>query len=78
MKLLVRGLGCIQLSYCPKGPHGNPQTIQVIAKTIGCSHQIDSKASLLKTTPTQLMGTWRSRAATYTEPSNLQDNVIDT
>jgi hypothetical protein len=29
-----------------KGSHGNPQTTQAISKTIDCSPQTDSKASL--------------------------------
>ena len=37
-----------------KGFHGDPQIIHAVAKTIDCSQQIDSKAPLLKTTPTQI------------------------
>lgn len=41
-KLSVPGLGDIQLSHWPKGSHGNPQTIQAVAKTIGCAPHTDS------------------------------------
>ena len=35
-------------------PHGNPQSIQAIAKAIGCPPQTDGKALLQKTTFTKL------------------------
>lgn len=43
-------LGYIQLSYWSKRSHGNHQTTQAVVKTVSCSAQTDSKASLLKTT----------------------------
>ena len=39
----VPGMGFILLSCWPKGSHGNLQT-QVVAKTIGCCPQTDSKS----------------------------------
>lgn len=38
-----------------KDPNGNPQTAQVIAKTLGDSPQTDGKALLLKITSIQLI-----------------------
>ena len=45
----------VGLSSWPEGFHGNPQIAQAVAKTIGCSVQTDSKASLLMPTPTQFI-----------------------
>lgn len=42
-------MGYIYLSYWPKGPHGNLQMSQVVAKTIGWSLQTGGKALLPKT-----------------------------
>ena len=55
MILPVLGLSFIELSSRPKRSHGNTQTTQAFAKTIGCSPQTDSKSLLRKTTPTQLI-----------------------
>lgn len=54
-KILVAGTNYIQLLCWPQGSRGNPQTTQEIATIIGCSQQIDSKTSLLRTTSTQLL-----------------------
>lgn len=37
MELLILVLDYIQLSYCPKGSHGNPPTTQAVAKIVGHS-----------------------------------------
>lgn len=39
-----------------KRSHGNPQTTQDAAKTIGCSLQTDSRVPLRKRMPTQFIG----------------------
>lgn len=49
MKHSVSGLGYILFSCWPMGSHGNPQTIQAVAKAIGCCLQTDSKTLLQKT-----------------------------
>ena len=54
-RLPVAELGCSQLSCWPKGSPGNSQTTQAVAKTRDCSLQINSGASLLGTTHTQLI-----------------------
>jgi hypothetical protein len=48
--LPVEGLGCNQLSCCPKRSNGNHQTIQTVAKTNGCPQKTDSGTPLPKTT----------------------------
>lgn len=54
MKLPVLELCYIPLSCWPKGSHGNSQTTEVVANTMFCSPQTDSKFPLLKTTLIQL------------------------
>lgn len=54
-KLLMPELDYMQLSCWSKRPLWNPQRTQAIAKTIGCSPQIDSKAPLLKTASTEII-----------------------
>ena len=50
------GIGLHLIKLLAKGiQKENPQVDQVVAKTKGCSSQIDSKACLLKATPTQLI-----------------------
>ena len=51
-KVSSTGTGHIQLSCWPKGSHGNLQTTRAIATKVGCSPEMDSKAPLLRTTPT--------------------------
>lgn len=41
-RLPLPGIHCIQFSLWPNEPHGNPQTTQVIAWTLGSSEQTDS------------------------------------
>lgn len=54
-KLPLAGLGCIQLSCWPRGPHGNSQNTQVMAETEGCSTQMDSRVRMPRVTPTQFI-----------------------
>ena len=54
-KLSLVGSECMQLSYWLRGSHGNHQTSRAIAKTKGCFPPSDSRAPLLRTTPTQLI-----------------------
>ena len=49
------GMAFIQFSCLLKGFHENPQIIQDIVITIGCSPQMNSKFPLLKTNPTQFI-----------------------
>lgn len=55
MKLPVLGMTCIQTRRWLKDPNGNPQTAQVIDKTLSDSPQTDDKVLLLKITPMQLI-----------------------
>lgn len=50
------GTGLYQIDLLTKKFHVNTQTSQMAAKTIGCSPQANSKATLQKTIPTQLIG----------------------
>lgn len=53
-RILVPWLYFIQLICWVKDSHRNSQTTQAVAITIGCSPQTDSKAPLVKRSPTQL------------------------
>jgi hypothetical protein len=48
------GTGLYLIESLVKGVHWESPTTQTVAKSIGCSSQTDSKAPLLKITPTQL------------------------
>lgn len=47
MRIQVQDVGYIYLRCWPKCSHRNPQTIQAIFKTIGCSPQTDDKDPML-------------------------------
>lgn len=67
-KFLVPGLGYTQLSFWPKGPQGNPQTSQVITKTIGYSLKTETEAEDTYT----IHGTRRCHTGVHSiEPSPL-------
>lgn len=48
----VPGMSYIELSCCSRSFIGNPKTTQSTTKIIGCTAQPESKALMLKTTPT--------------------------
>ena len=74
--LPVLWLGYILLSCWPKRFHGNPQTTQVVASTIGFSPQTDSKDPWLKKKTCTTHWAWRSQATAYMEPLPLCSSVF--
>lgn len=53
-KIFSTRTGFNPIKCWPKGSHENPQTTSVVAKTVSCSLQTDSKSTLLKTTLTEI------------------------
>lgn len=74
-QILVLGLVTISINCWPKGPHGNPQRIQAVSKTIGCSLHSDRRPITEDSTYTTHWK-WRNSAGAYTESSPLWTSVF--
>lgn len=57
------------------GSHGNPQTMQAVAKTPVTLYNLKSRGLVLPRTIHTTHWTWRSLAGAYTEPSPLRSSV---
>lgn len=57
------------------GSHGNPQTMQAVAKTPVTLYNLKSGGLVLPRTIHTTHWTWRSLAGAYTEPSPLRSSV---
>lgn len=56
--------------------HGNLQTTHAVTKTVGCSLQTDSKAALVRTTPTQHIQHGEFKVGSYLDPSTLCSSIF--